>query len=377
MKFIFKRNILMLLLLILTLILALAAGCDDIDESKNNKTGEVHDISLENTILDDADADGDAEIKANDTNEEACESSSKYEEIDTEIEKINIEVYYQDDKGYLIPVTREIPKQLSIAKASIKALIDTTINREEISYFGLYPILNRETEFTIDIKDDMAIIDFNSNVLDYQNEIGEYNFVTSVVYSLTQFDSIEKVKILINGYSHQLLKYGTDISKILSKENILLNSNINNQGVNLQKGMQKVDIFLLKTVKDNVLLFPLSIENPNLNEYNLCEVIVENLRKEYYIEDCFTEVPNDLRLVGSNIKEGLLTLNFNIEIGNFGGTQKEYGLIKQILYSMKQIQGVDKIMFLVNGEIKDMMEGTDISKPIPIPTDINSFLPIN
>ncbi len=300
----------------------------------------------------------------------------KNSEIGDKAEEMHIEVYYQDNEGFLIPVSRRIPKQLSIAKASIKALIDTPINREEIAYFGLYPTLPQGTEFTINIKENIAIIDFNNKVLDYKNEIAEYNFVASVVYSLTQFETISEVKILINGYVQQLLKYGTDISRALSRKNILVNSVESKKGVNLANGMQKIDIYLLKTIKDNVCIFPVSLECLNLNEDNLQGEIIKNLGANSQNQGLFSEVPNNLKLIGSSIKGDLLTLNFDIGIDHYGGTQREYGMIKQILYSMKQINGVDRVMFLVDGEVKDLMEGTDISKPIPIPSNINDIVDI-
>lgn len=288
-----------------------------------------------------------------------------------------IEVYYQDSDGFLVPVTRRVPKQLSIAKAAIKALIDTPINREEVAYFGLYPTLPQGTEFTINIKDGIAVIDFNDDVLSYKNETAEYNFAASVVYTLTQFETINEVRILINGYIQQSLKYGADISGTLNRKNILVNPIESKKRVNLANGMQKIDVYFLKTISDNVCILPISLERLNINEDNLQGEIIKYLSTNPQNQKLFSEVPSNLKLIGSSIKTGLLTLNFSTEIFIYGGgTEAEYGMIKQILYSMKQINGVDRVRFMIDGEVKNLIEGTDISKPIPMPVSINDIIDI-
>jgi len=317
---------------------------------------------------------GNGKLDGSSGNTDTANNTNK--KIGDKTEEMLIEVYYQDNQGFLIPVTRRIPKQLSIAKASIKALIDTPINREEIAYFGLYPTLPQGTEFTINIKEGIAVIDFNNKVLEYKNEIAEYNFAASVIYTLTQFETINEVRILINGYMQQSLKYGTDISRALSRKNILVNSVENKKGVNLANGMQKIDIYLFKTINNNVCILPVSVECLNLNEDNLQGEIIKYLSENPQNQELFSEVPNNLKLIGSSIKGGLLTLNFDIEVDDYGGTQREYGMIEQILHSMKQISGVDKVRFLIDGEVKNLMEGTDISKSIQIPFSINDIVDI-
>ncbi len=417
MKIFAKKFTVILLIMTMVMVIALMAGCDAFDRydenvmSENNTGNDDNDIIA---IIDNENEDSqnsesnkssgsikssiESSIDKNIINSEKDNSSNDYAEggngnldgsslsiagnsgtnSDTgnKAEEIHIEAYYQDNEGYLIPVTRRVPKQLSIAKASIKALIDTPINREEIAYFGLYPTLPQGTEFTINIKEGIAVIDFNNKVLDYKNEIVEYNFVASVVYTLTQFETINEVRILINGYMQQLLKYGTDISRALSRKNILVNSVEGKKGINLTNGMQKIDIYLLKTIKNNVCILPVSLECVSLNEDNLQGEIIKKLSTIPQNQELFSEVPNNLELIGSSIKSGLLTLNFDIDISNYGGTQREYGMVNQILYSMKQINGIDKVRFLINGEVKDLIEGTDISKPIPIPSSINDIIDI-
>ena len=45
--------------------------------------------------------------------------------------------------------------------------------------------------------------------------------------------------------------------------------------------------------------------------------------------------------------------------------------MKQILYTMKQINGIEKVRILIEGKKGDLPEGTDISNPLLIPDKIN------
>ncbi|NSW90857.1 MAG: GerMN domain-containing protein [Firmicutes bacterium] len=371
-----KRRVIALLIMAVVLI----TGCGTFDRYEDDRilqTNEGGNNDIDSIDSNDATANssndyeggGEGKLEENNTNTDINNNENK------ETEEMLIEVYYQDNEGFLVPVTRRVPKQLSIARASINALIDTPMNREEIAYFGLYPILPQETEFTINIKEGIAVIDFNNKVLEYNDQIVEYNIVASVVYTLTQFETVDEVKILVNGYIQQRLRYGTDISENLSRKNILVNT-AERKSINLARGMQKLDVYLLKTIKNNVYIIPVSIECMNLNEDNLQGEIIKYLSTPPENQKLFSEVPDNIRLIGSSIKEGLLTLNLSIDIGSYGGTQREYGMISQILYSMRQIDGIDRIRFLIDGEVKDFIEGTEISKPVPLPLSINDIVDI-
>lgn len=307
-----------------------------------------------------------------------------------------IEIYYQDIKGLVIPVARRIPKQLSVAKSAVNGLIDTPMNRESMSYYGLIPILPKGTEFTINIIEKTAIIDFNEKILEYDNKKSEQNIVSSIVYTLTQFDSIDKVKILINGYEEEKLKYGTDISQELSRDDVLINSPVTGK-VNLQEGMSKWDIYLLKYVKNTgilqnsgiseedrsnldskVFLVPVSVEfsKKDADSNEIADMVLEFLSIHEMNSEVglFSVVNNSIVLNKITIEGDLLTLDMNIDINNYGGSYNEYFMVNQILYSMKQFKGPKKINVLVGGEAISLPEGTDLSLPVSFPDIINNTI---
>jgi len=288
-------------------------------------------------------------------------------------QKLAVTLYYQDKQGHVFPVTRRIVKQEGIARAAVNGIIDSAINREELEYYGLYPILPAGTEILgISIKEATAVIDFNKKLLDYQDEVAERNIVSSVVYTLTEFKTINGVKILIDGHAKGKLKYGTDISGVLNRENTMVNSD----RVNIKKGSGKIDIYMFKSVSDiGPYMLPLSVEIEKVDGEDIPGRLVEFLGSNSKYKELYSEVPPGTRLISSSIKGSTLTLNFDKGLIRYGGgTAREEGVLNQILHCARQIKGIDKVKILIEGKAAELPEGTDISKEIPLPSVINDII---
>jgi germination protein M len=186
----------------------------------------------------------------------AIEGSSDTGAVFTE-NRIHVTVYYQDSEGYLIPMTRWIQFQQGIGRAAVSLCIDSAIAREEVAYYGVYPVIPVNTEILgIDIREGIATIDFNRHLLNYTDAAAERNIIASIVYMLTEFKTISKVRILINGYQQEILKYGTNVSKALGREDI----SINVDAPLIDAGSGKVDVFLFKKANEGfTYLVPVSV----------------------------------------------------------------------------------------------------------------------
>ena len=66
-------------------------------------------------------------------------------------ETLSTVCFYQDGEGYLIPVTRQIPKQDGIAKATLALMVKSSQNDMDAARMGLRTIIPEGTSFDIDI----------------------------------------------------------------------------------------------------------------------------------------------------------------------------------------------------------------------------------
>ena len=290
-------------------------------------------------------------------------------ELEDPGEYIHVTVYYKDGDNLLVPLTRRIKKEEGIAKAALGCMVKNDENSDEIKDLGLYTVLPEDTSILgMNIKDGTAIIDFNSNILNYEDASAEKNIVAGIVYCLTEFNTIKDVKFLIDGREQESLKFGTDVSKVMSRENILINSD----KVNLAEKVKKVDVYRYKYLDgENEYILPFSIEYIGVEEEKLPTEIVRMLATKPEEQKITTQIPDGTGLIDSRVDNSTLVLNFNKKIKSYGGSAREAGILNQILYTMKQIKGIDRVKILIEGKEDSLPEGTDLSKEIMLPLQIN------
>jgi germination protein M len=286
--------------------------------------------------------------------------------------KMQITLYYQDSDGFLVPVTRRVPAQEGIARAAVSGLIDSSVNREQLGYYGLFPVLPQGTEILgLNIKEGKAVIDFSEELLNYDVESHEKSIVASVVYTLTEFATVDEVEIWIGGFAGRTLKFGTSLAEVWSRDNTMINSGRLLTG----SGEKKADVYLFKNANDRYsYILPVSAEIGAADGDELPFRIVELMTREQKA-GLYSQIPVETVLIGSRIENGSLILDFNEGLRSYGGgTAREQGIVEQILYSMKQIRGAERVRILINGETAHLPEGSDISRPLPFPDSINMVM---
>ena len=298
--------------------------------------------------------------------ESGSDSSTHYSEP-----RRSVTVYYQDGDGALVPMTRWIEPQQGIARAAVGLITDSALNREEIAYYGVYPVLPADTEILgIDIRNGVAVIDFSKNLLNYGSAKAERNIVASVVYTLTEFDTISSVSILINGYPQGIMKYGTDLSYELGREDVAINANISA----LLKDKDKADVFLLKQANTwYTYPVPVSVVAAE-GSASRPEELVKLLLNTVSRDGLTSEMPDGAVLLGADLKDGVISLNFSREFLAYGGTSREEGILKQLAYTLGQCRDIKKIRILVEGRETQLPEGTDISGGLAVPATVNDVM---
>lgn len=283
-----------------------------------------------------------------------------------------VTVYYQDKDGCVVPMTRWIQSQLGIARAAVSLGIDSPLTREETVYYGVYPILPEHTEILgIDIKDGIATIDFNKYLLNYGTAYSERNIIASIVYTLTEFDTIQKVRIMINGYPQGILKYGTDLAEPLGREDVMINAD---PGL-LAAGKEKLDIYFMKMANTGFTYpVPASVTDSDGGIGVMPETLVKQLLAADPEGGMYSEMPEGASLISSYVQGDVITLDFSREFLSYGGNAREESILKQLAYTLRQCDSIRKINILVEGRKAELPEGTNISAGLAIPVTINDVM---
>ncbi len=270
-------------------------------------------------------------------------------------------VYYQDNYGYLVPVSRSVPEAQGIAKATLALMVSSAYNDMEAARLGLRTMLPEGTTMDLDITPEGAArIDLSKEVLKMDGAEAEGAMVSAVVQTLTEFPSVKTVRFLIDHQERDKLPSGTDISGEFSRG-----------ALNLESGNTALAPGEAKTVQ---LYFP--GESSSL--------IVPVTRTVYGADDIHTAVlelakgpsaqspldsalPAGCGLIGVTVKDGIATINFTREFIQIA-EESDGGraALKALVLTCTRFQDVNSVQIQVEGEPYDPGAST-----LAVPTFIN------
>ncbi|MEA5060328.1 MAG: GerMN domain-containing protein [Candidatus Pelethousia sp.] len=121
-------------------------------------------------------------------------------------------LYYATDDGYIVPVMKRIPWEEGIGKAALGYLVDNASNRTAADQMGLTAVVPEGVTFSLRIGEEGAAVLDLAGLTKLGDAEAEQAMVTGIVNTLTEFDSIQTVRITLDGAKAALLPHGTDIS---------------------------------------------------------------------------------------------------------------------------------------------------------------------
>jgi len=140
-----------------------------------------------------------------------------------ESKKTDILAYYEDENGFVVPVNTQIPWEEGIAKATLRSMVIGSETEKRIAQSNLHGVLPEGTEIRgMSIKDGLCRVDFSKNILNTSTYEQEENIISAITYTLTEFPTINKVELLVEGQALDSLSKGYAINTAFERENINL-----------------------------------------------------------------------------------------------------------------------------------------------------------
>lgn len=140
---------------------------------------------------------------------------------------MEVRAYFLVD-GFLGPVTREIESTTAVASAAVNALIAGPTPDEQAGTPPIYGGLPTGTELLgLTIADGVARVDMSAEFDEPTGTYGELANLSQLVFTLTQFPTVEEVVLMIEGDQIQYFGgHGFDVTPSLTRDTF-----IENQGV--------------------------------------------------------------------------------------------------------------------------------------------------
>lgn len=225
----------------------------------------------------------------------------------------------------------------NIAKELIEALISGS-NKNKYLPIGFTSYISKNTILNdLKIDGDLVIVDFNEYLFSTK-EGHEEKIIESIVYTLTEIDGVNKVKILINGEPLiRIPNINKTIPGILTRD-----IGINHKSmINTFKDTMDITTYFINSYNDITYYIPITF-TVNSESEKIEVIINELLGKDYIDDNLSTYITAGTELKNYEILENEVNLEFNNSIFN-GFNEIDEEVMYGITYSVKDTYNVDTV----------------------------------
>lgn len=251
-------------------------------------------------------------------------------------------VYYQDGEGYLVPVTRQIPKTGGIAKATLAMMVASSQNDLAAARLGLKTTVPEGTTIDLDISGGKARVDLSKAALNCQNAEQETLMVQSVAQTLCQFDSVEEVSFLFDGQKRSKLTHGTDVSGVFT------GASLNLESVETMAGAGAQAVRLYFPSANGRMLVP--VTRTVYSDADVTTAVLELAKGPKPDSGLASPLPDNCGLLGVTMKNGVVTINFTKEFMEAAQGENGTQALRAVLFTAAQFPGVKQVKIAVEGK---------------------------
>lgn len=255
-----------------------------------------------------------------------------------EEEHINAKVFLIDEDNYVSLVGVNLSGK-SVEEKMKNAVEMLIINKNKKLPKNFKAVIPSGTKIlTLSVEGDVVTIDFSDKI---RNVKEEDKMIEAIVYSLTEFNNITGVKILVNGKD-----YSSKYSGILNR-NIGINKEYD---INNLRNISYTTIYYINKVGDVKYYTPVTKVSNDSREK--IAVIIEELKSSLVYQSNLSSFLNsNAELKDYEIKESVMHLTFNDKIFDDFNSKN---ILEEVKYtigkSIKDNYDVNEVVFYVEGE---------------------------
>jgi germination protein M len=311
-------------------------------------------------------------VDAVEENGEGEVTSSTSTEESEAAESVMTELYLIDSNGYVVSQKMALPSTESIAKQALEYLVvDGPVQNMLPNDFRA--VLPAGTQISVNIKDGTAVADFSSEFQNYQPE-DEQKILESVTWTLTQFDSVEKVELRVNGYElTEMPVNGTPINQNgLSRK---VGINLDTSGITDLTDTHPVTVYFVSQKGDNTYYVPVTKRVSNKVDNKIEAVVQQLIDGPGSQKNLLSDFTGVALLDEPKVEDGQVTLNFNEGVyGSFEEKIVSEHFMNALVLSLTEQESVKSVSVMVNGESELVNDqGETMSEPVTRPENVNTI----
>ena len=251
-------------------------------------------------------------------------------------------LYLEDDYGYIVPVMKEIEWVEGIGAAAVSELIADPNTDAGMEYLGLNPILSENAEISLNIEEGAATIQLSEGAISADDAVGEMNKVVALVNTLTEFSTIDTVKIEQTG-TDGTLPNGTDISSAFGTFDLNVTTTLSSDDLD---NASKVMLYFENTAGTAIVPVTTYVGG-EADAFAAMSELVKG-PGDGGLKDLF---PEGTELLSVDVDDsGIATVDFSGEFSSIGeDAEQEEKLLRCIVLTLTQFDNIDEVRILVDG----------------------------
>lgn len=278
-------------------------------------------------------------------------------EMNESKKELKIDVYYLDnDNNKLFSEKRNIEINSNIFNELINLMKD---NPKAINgNINIIPENLNILSYELDEENKVIKINFSEEYNDMK-ETEKIFFCSAFVWTITGLPNIQNVEILIE--SQPIKKGNGEEIGILNRENIVLNPKISPEKIDYK------EVILYFVDEEELGLAPekrlIEIKQSQSLETQIVEQLILGPKQKGY----FLTVPSETKIRNIKTEGGICYVDLSSEFvtKHTGGSMAETFAIYSIVNSLTELEEVNKVQFLIEGEKVQNYKGSiDISTPL-------------
>jgi len=281
-----------------------------------------------------------------------------------------LKVYFLEGRGhYLLPITFAFPWTEGVARASLEKLIEGPTPAQEMRFGLRSPVPPTTKILGLTIRDGLAKLDLSRSFLSYDPG-EERQVLNSLIFTLLQFPTIKEVEILVEGEVPEFFPGGTPGKGPFDRD----------RGLNLEVGedtgdlenTRKVTLYFCTVLGENHIFY-VPVTRLVSGSRDIFKAAVEELLKGPRPGGfLFSELPEGTKLRSLTLQEGTLIVDLSRELINYkGGLRGEKNIFSQLVLTLTDIEEVERVQVLVEGEKTVLPYGTSFQEPLLRPLLVN------
>ncbi len=263
---------------------------------------------------------------------------------DEETEMVSTVCWYEDGDGYLVPVTRQVPMQDGIAKATLSLMVQSSENDLAAARMGLTNVIPEGVSFDLDISGGRARVDLSREALNCMNAEEELLMVQGTAAALCGFDTVDEVSFLFDGQKRSRLTHGTDVSGVFTEHMVNVESVATLADTS---GGEQVQLYFPSA--SGRMLVP--VTRTVFSPADLTTAILELAKGPKADSGLEKPLPGKCGVKSVKVHNGVATIDFTKEFADItAGSDGGHQALQAVVFTAGQFPGVKQVQVLVDGQ---------------------------